>query len=225
MIDVGHVDALFVRSLLGELARAELVVAAEHERGVASTRPEVVIEASLVVPVAKLQVECRDRREDQPRVAVATSERQGAATLRSTIPVCEALLSRGVTLALAHLASRTIEGDLQQAAGIGQAQVDLAAHAVASGSARVAFDDPARETSEPNWDAARIEVDLVDEVRVDDRGPGCDVKQRRYTHAVEVVAGVARRGASHHDVRQEARDLRGARQRLHHSKGIAAGAR
>src|SRR5690606_8492524 len=109
------------------------------ERGVASARAEIVVEAGLVVPKAQLHVERRDRREDQPRVAVAPAQRQRPASVASAgslgltdtvgptgsrkfgVPPVAELLALGL--------ARAIEGDLEQRARIGQAQIDLAAQA------------------------------------------------------------------------------------------------
>src|SRR5690606_22026805 len=126
--------------------------------GVASAATEIVIEPGLIVPVAQLHVEPGDRRQDQPGVAVAAGEAQGAATGAEArgLGLASGSTFEGFGLADAGGVARAIEGDLEQRAGVGQAQVDLAVEAIAGARARAALDDPAREATEPNRDAAGV---------------------------------------------------------------------
>ena len=68
--------------------------------------------------------------------------------------------------------------------------------------------------------AARIELDAVDQVGMNDRQLEPQVKQLGHANAVQEEAGVARVGAAHHVERRRPGDLRDARQRAEHAQRI-----
>ncbi|MCA9704408.1 MAG: DEAD/DEAH box helicase [Myxococcales bacterium] len=199
---------------------AQVVEAAVGEGGEVHVGTQAVVEASLVVPEADAHLVV-DQREDRAGVAVAPGQRErpaGRAALApgllhrlAAVPSAPvgaltgglALGSRGVLAIGVHLAA--IEGDLEQAARVGQAGLDVAVDSVAARRAGAGLDDAAGVATQPHRGAAGVEVDRVDEVGVEHRGADGHVEEDRHAGAVEVVAGVARGRAAHHHVGQKAR--------------------
>ena len=185
-----------------------------------------MIEAGLIVPELEARAGLH-QRQDGAGVAVTTGQGQRAASpTASAVELGAGLVIEGGVAPLATATggvAATIERDLDEAAGIGETDLELAVHTIAAGSLGAALDHAADVTTEPHRRATRVEVDLIDEVRVDDRGPDRHVEQDRHAHAVEEVAGVARRRAAHDHVGEKASQLRGARQALDHAKRIAEG--
>ena len=172
---------------------AEEVVGAERKDGDAVARRQVVGRARLVVPVRERRVRREDRHEEA-RVRVAATEK--------------------------HRAAAAVERRLDQGPGVEHAHVVLAMQLV-GGRRGLARHDAPREAPVPRGVAARIEVDAVDEGRVDDRRAQADVKQIRDADPVEVVADVAGWSAPDVEEGQARDDRRDARHDLDGAERIA----
>jgi hypothetical protein len=229
----GHV-AVGVRHRLG----TEVVEAAVGEGREVDVRAQAVVHSRLVVPELDAHLVV-DERQDRPGVAVATGEGERAAS-RATLAAQR--LRRGGALlapaglqggglalgagglgAVAHAAA--VERDLEQPARVGQADVYVAVDPVAARGHGAGLDDAAGVATEPHGSAAGVEVDRVDELRVDHRRTDGHVEEDRHARTVEVVAGVARGRAAHDHVGQEARERGHAGQAAHHPQRVAARAR
>src|SRR5262249_30982735 len=86
---------------------------------------------------------------------------------------------------------------------------------------RIRYDDSTREPSELRRIPARIELDALDESRMNDRGAEADVIEKRNANAVQEVSDVAGRGSSDEEVRNAARHRRHAGKNFDGSKGVA----
>ena len=110
-------------------------------------------------------------------------------------------------------------------AGLQQVDVEVEEALVRARAPRAAVDDAAHVAAVRRGRAAGEELDLVDEHRVDDAGPGQQVKQQRDARAVEQEARRAGARAAHDRERQQRHDRRHAGQRLDHPERIAERAR
>ena len=98
-------------------------------------------------------------------------------------------------------------------------------HAIGRRGRGLRRDDAGNVAAVADWIAARVELQLVDEERVQNRRAEGEVEQRGRAYAVDEVAGVPRIGAANGVERQRPRRLRHAGQRFHHPEGIAQRAR
>jgi hypothetical protein len=221
-----HAIELELEDRVGRQLLADRVEAAVGEGGVLGVRAELVVEAGLVVPELDARAGLHER-EHAGGVAVAAGEGERAAGLAAAaVDLGEGLAIelRGLLLAAAGRVAFAVEGDLDEAAGVGEADLEFTVVAVAPGGLGAALDHAADVASEAGRGAAGVEVDLVDEIGVDDGGADRHVEEDRDADAVEEVAGVAGGGAADDDVGQEAGQLRGAREALDHAEGVAEGA-
>ena len=104
-----------------------------------------------------------------------------------------------------------------------QANARLAVEAV-TGRRHFTRDDRAREAAVARRIGARIQVDVIDERRLQDARAGREVIQVRHRDAVEEVTHVAGRRAAHVEIRQPADDRHHARQRFDRAIRIAESA-
>jgi hypothetical protein len=72
--------------------------------------------------------------------------------------------------------------------------------------------------------AARVEIDALDEARVDHRGARRRVEEIGHADPVEEIPDVARRGAAYVEERQPRDDRRDAGEDLDRAEGVAEGA-
>ena len=152
--------------------------------------------ARLVVPVVDRHVGC-DRAEDRARVSVAPSGEHGE--------------------------SAVVDRRLYERTRIEDAEVGFT---VPRGRwlARLTRDRRAREPSVARRRGARIEVDVIDERRVDHPLADAHVKQQGHSYPVDVVAVVVRRSSADVEVREPAGQRDDAWQRLDRAKRIAESA-
>ena len=180
------------------------IVAAEHEQPEPPLAAEVLVDAGLVVPV--------DRRRDHRGRALALRDHQR----QQLIDVRPARRDAAGDTAAQRPLDRTgrvekvdvgVAVQLRRLVGLGGDVED------AGGGASVV-----------HAEAARVEVDLVDEVGRQHRRTTQEVVEDRDALAVDEDAGVLRRRAAHHQLADAERDARDAGQVLDHAQRIAEGA-
>ena len=153
-----------------------------------------VVDPQLVVGVPELHPR-KQVRDDEPGVRVARRHRHRAA---ASIP------TRG-----------------GQATGVVDPHVGGEPGDVARRRDRFGDHRPRDVAAETGRISARIEGELVDEVRVDDRRTEREVVERRHAHPVDEEAGVPGIGPADGIESERPDDLGDARERLDHSEGIA----
>ena len=175
------------------VALVELVERTKHKRADRVARRDAIREARLVVPVRELRVR-REERDEERGITESSRDERAAFSVR--------------------------ERRLAERARVEEARLHLAADARRR-SARLARDDAARIAPVLRGKPARIEVDAIDERRVDDARPEREVKQQGNGNVVDEVAGVPRRRAAHEEVRHAAEDGRHARHHVDRAEGIS----
>ena len=190
-----HLDAVEAQRERAR-ARREVVAGPEGEEREAPTS-EGAVGAQLVVPVAERDAVAQPP-DDGARVRVARRDGDRA-------------LSRQRRR---HHRARVVE-----------THIDGGVHVVLGRDARVRRDDARHVAAVARRVAAREEVEVLEEVRVDHRRAEREVEQRGHAQVVEEVARVAGVAAAHGVDRRGPRDGRHAGERLDGAERIAQGAR
>src|SRR5262249_46879982 len=110
-------------------------------------------------------------------------------------------------------------------AAVDEVDLRLAVDAVGGGGLGVDLDDTAVEAAEAHRESARVEVDAVEELGVQDRGPAEEVVKERDRVPVDEDAAVVRVGAADEEEPGAERRAREARQALEDGQRMAERAR
>ena len=175
----------------------QLVAGAEEEDRPAVDR-RAAVEPQLVIPVRERHL-VGGEAEQEPRVAVAPGRRHRRAERR-------------------HRRA-------DEPARLQQVDVEVDEALVRARAPRAAVDDAAHVAAVRRGRAAGEELDLVDELGVNDAGPGQEMEEQRDARAVEQEARRAGARAAHDRKGQQRHDRRHAGQRLDHPERIPERAR
>ena len=178
----------FVRVLL-----LKVVARAEYEEG-QTTRPQLVFDADLVVPVVE-RIGARKGGKKKPCVGIAARHRHGALAV--------------------------VEGRGRDTARVEQSHVGRYMQAIRLRGDGIGRDDAGDIPSKVHRVAAGKEFKILDKEGVNDRGAEGEVEKRGRTHPVDEKTSVAWVGAANSIKRQRPRRLCHARQRFYNTEGIA----
>jgi hypothetical protein len=177
--------------------RVELVLGAE-EQGRPAVARIAAVEPELVVPVGEREP---IGRQAQDEAGISDARRPGRRDV-------------GLGDRLTH-----------ESAGLKQVDVEIDQVLIAARAVGAAVDDAAGVATVEHGRAARIELDLLDELGMQHARCDQQVVEIRDARAVEQEAGRAGAGAADDREGQQRNDGRRARQGLDHAEGIAEGAR
>ena len=175
------------------LLRRPVVIGAEREGADLILGVEPVARAGLIVPIGEVDVR-RDQLQEEGRISIATSGEDGAPSVG--------------------------ERRLDDGAGVDEADVPFGVE-LGSRRPRLTRDDRAGEPPILRGISSFVEVDAIDERRMNDAGAEPEVKEDRDANVVEEVADVAGRRAAHVEVREPRDDRRHAGHHFDGAKWIS----